>query len=78
MDSNANPCNERERQYHNLVYSLKVTIYFLGVKICFLGEAYVTWTESNRSSTGASRRRFRGIEEYYKFSYYLMGSDSGK
>lgn len=57
---------------------LKVTIYFLGVKICFLGEAYVTWTESNRSSTGASRRRFRGIEEYYKFSYYLMGSDSGK
>lgn len=54
-------------------------VFFVGIKIKFLGEAKTEWTESeNRKNeatgkTEEERKEVNGHEEYFQISYYLLG-----
>lgn len=56
----------------------RVYIFFLGIKIKFLGEARTKWTESENKTnqegkTVSESKDVEGHEEYFQISYYLQG-----
>lgn len=66
-----------------LIYTY-CTIFILGIKIRFLGEARTKWVETEKrqnqeGKTEEERKDVEGHEEYFQISYYLLGgANSGE